>query len=55
MLLVKHLLENCTLALKEEIECDMYKKVIFYDVMKKPELTQTISMLEKSTKSNLLK
>ena len=37
--------------LQEEIESEKYRKVIFYDIDKKPQLPVTLSLLEKSAKS----
>ena len=38
-------------VLQEEIESEKYRKVIFYDIDKKPQLPVTLSLLEKSAKS----
>ena len=40
--------------LQEEIETEFYKKIIFYDIQKTPQLPQTVSLLEKSAKSMIL-
>ena len=49
-----NLVQMYSLFLQEEIETEFYKKVIFYDIQKKPQLPQTVSLLEKSAKSMIL-
>ena len=49
-----YLVQMHSLFLQEEIETEFYKKVIFYDIQKTPQLPQTVSLLEKSAKSMIL-
>ena len=50
----QNLVKVYSLFLQEEIETEFYKKVIFYDIQKTPQLPQTVSLLEKSAKSMIL-
>ena len=43
--------KNFKFVIKEEIESERYKKIIFYDIEKKATLPQTVTLLEKSAKS----
>ena len=43
--------KNFKFVIKEEIESERYKKIIFYDIGKKATLPQTVTLLEKSAKS----
>ena len=41
---------NCIISTQEEIESAKYRKVIFYDINKKPQLPHTLSLLVLSTR-----